>query len=381
MTKDPLLDYRTQFPALENCVHMVTHSLGCVPGKARDYLLEFYDLWHQKSVTAWNDWLPAVEAHGDRLGKIMNAPEGTVTIHTNVAQAMAVVASCFDYTPEKNKIVYSDMNFPSVAYLWKAEERRGAEVVTVEGDGVTVDTQKILDAIDERTLVVPISHVLFRSAAVQDAKAIAARAKEVGAHVVLDCYQSLGTYPVDVQDFGVSFACGGSVKWVNGGPGVGYLYVRPDLMREFEPRVTGWFGHKKPFGFVMGAQDYADDRWRYMNGTPAVAAVYHARAGADLINEIGVAAIRNKSLRLTGKIVEWVDELGFTLNSPRDGARRGGSVVFDFEGAEQVVDALNDRRFFCDHRPGAGVRVSPHYYTKDEEIDLLFEEIKKIQGR
>lgn len=138
-----------------------------------------------------------------------------------------------------------------MAYLWKAEERRGAEVVTVEGDGVTVDTQKILDAIDERTLVVPISHVLFRSAAVQDAKAIAARAKEVGAHVVLDCYQSLGTYPVDVQDFGVSFACGGSVKWVNGGPGVGYLYVRPDLMREFEPRVTGWFGHKKPFGFVM----------------------------------------------------------------------------------------------------------------------------------
>jgi kynureninase len=270
------------------------------------------------------------------------------------------------------------MNFPSVSYVWKAEERRGARVQLVASDGVGVDVERVCEAIDEKTLVVPISHVLFRSSFLQDVKKIIARAHEVGALVILDSYQALGTVPFDVVDLNVDFVCGGSVKWMCGGPGAAYLYVRPDLVPRFSPRVTGWFGHEKPFAFTMPEQRYAPGMWRYMGGTPAIAALYQARAGAEIIGKIGVENIRKKSLRQTEKMIAHVDELGFKLSSPRAPERRGGTVVFDFDGSGAVAAELNKRRFFCDHRPGAGIRVSPHFYTKDEEIDLLFEEIKKI---
>lgn len=381
MADDPLLKWRDAFPALQGCVHMISHSLGCVPGKARDYLLEFYDLWATRSITAWDAWLPEVERHAARIGAVLRAPEGTVTIHQNVSTVQSVLASCFDYTEQRNKIVYSDLNFPSVSYIWKAEERRGARVHIVETDGVHVDVDAMCAAIDEHTLAVPISHVVFKSSFLQDAKTIAARAAEVGAHVILDCYQSLGTVPLDVVDLGVSFACGGSVKWMCGGPGAGYLYVRSDLIQDFQPRVTGWFGHASPFAFTMPEQQYADDMWRYVGGTPAIAALYQARAGAELVAEVGVEAIRAKSLRQTRRMIELVDERGFKLNSPRDDARRGGTVVMDFVGAGDVGRELNRRKFFCDYRPGAGLRASPHFYTRDDEIDAFFAEIDKIRGR
>jgi kynureninase len=270
--------------------------------------------------------------------------------------------------------------FPTVSYVWKAEERRGAEVVIVPcPDGKTVDADAICAAIDERTIVVPIQHVVFGTGFIQDVKKIAAKAKSVGAHVILDCYQSVGTLPLDVVDLGVSFACGGSVKYLCGGPGAGWLYVRPDLIGQFEPRVTGWFGNAHPFAFTMPAQTYADTSWRYLGGTPAIAALYQARAGHAIVAEVGVSRIREKSLAMTAQAIGWVDELGFTLNSPRD-QRRGGSVVFDFVGAADVCRELNRRRFFCDHRPGVGIRIAPHFYTKAEELELFFAELKKIRG-
>jgi kynureninase len=295
---------------------------------------------------------------------------------------MSILASCFDYSEERNKIVYSDQQFPTVSYVWKSEERRGAVCEIVESDdGITVDTEKMIAAIDERTVAVPISHVLFKSAYIQDAKAICAKANEVGAHVILDCYQSLGTLPIDIVDIGASFACGGSVKYMCGGPGAAYLYARKDLIEEFEPRVTGWFGNESPFAFTMPEQSYAPSIWRYMGGTPAVAALYQARAGAEIVCEIGARKIREKSLRLTGEIIEAVEAREWTLNTPREPERRGGSVVFDFVGAAAVARELNHRRFFCDHRPGAGIRIAPHFYTKEEEVELLFAEIEKILGR
>lgn len=378
---ESLLEYRKLFPALEDCVHFISHSLGCVPAQAIEDLGAFFELWRTKSITAWSDWLPEVDHAAHRIEKIISAPTGTVIMHTNVSSVMAVLASCFDYTPARNKIVYEALQFPTVSYVWQAEQRRGAECVLVPSrDNMTIDTDAMCAAIDENTLLVPISHVVFSSAYVQDVRKICDRAKAVGAHVILDCYQSIGALPIDVTDLGVSFACGGSVKYVCGGPGAAWLYVRKDLIEQHAPRVTGWFANEAPFAFTMPEQTYADTIWRYMGGTPAVAALYQSRAGQKIIGDIGVRKIRDKSLVMTQKCIDWVDELGMKLNSPRPAAQRGGSVVFDFVGSADVCRELNRRRLFCDHRPGVGIRIAPHFYTKPEEIELLFGEIKKIRG-
>src|SRR5215813_3879713 len=247
---DSLLSYRKQFPALEECVHMISHSLGCVPAQAKEDLAEFFELWRTKSITAWSDWLPEVDRAAQRIEKIISAPGGTVIMHHNVSSIMSVLASCFDYT-QRPKVVYEALQFPTVSYVWQAEKRRGAECVLVpSADGMTIDTDAMCAAIDEHTLLVPMSHVVYSSAYIQDAKKICARAKEVGAHVILDCYQSIGTLPIDIVDLGVSFAVGGSVKYLCGGAGAAWLYVRRDLVGQFSPRVTGWFGNEAPFAFT-----------------------------------------------------------------------------------------------------------------------------------
>ena len=377
---ESLLEYRKQFPALEECVHFISHSLGCVPAQAANDLAEFAEMWRKKSITAWSDWLPECDRAAARIEKIISAPQGSVIMQTNVSSVMSILASCFEYTAPKNKVVYEAQMFPTVSYVWQAEKRRGAECVVVPAKDGLMDADAICAAIDENTLLVPLQHVVFATGQIQDVKKICARAKEVGAHVILDCYQSIGTVPVDIVDLGVSFACGGSVKYLCGGPGAAWLYVRKDLIEQFSPRVTGWFGNEAPFAFTMPDQSYAETVWRYMGGTPAVAALYQSRAGQSIIGEIGVRKIREKSLVMTQKCIDWVDELGMTLNSPRSEQMRGGSVVFDFVGSADVCRELNRRKFFCDHRPTAGIRIAPHFYTKPEEIDLFFNELKKIRG-
>jgi kynureninase len=378
---DSLVEYRKQFPALENCVHFISHSLGCVPAQAKEDLAEFFELWSTKSINAWSDWLPEVDRGAERIAKIISATPGTIIMAQNVSGIMATLASCFDYTPERNKVVYEALQFPTVSYVWQAEQRRGAKCVLVPSkDGTTIDTEAMCAAIDEHTLVVPMSHVVFSSGYIQDAKKICERAKQVGAHIILDCYQSIGTVPIDIHDLGVSFACGGSVKYLCGGPGAAWLYVRKDLIEQFAPRVTGWFGNEAPFAFTMPDQSYSETVWRYMGGTPAVAALYQSRAGHKIVGEIGVRKIREKSIVMTQACIDWVDELSMKLNSPRPDAIRGGSVVFDFVGAADVCRELNRRKYYCDHRPGAGIRIAPHFYTKREEVDLFFGELKKIRS-
>ncbi|HZS38591.1 MAG TPA: aminotransferase class V-fold PLP-dependent enzyme [Polyangia bacterium] len=382
--RDELLGFRGEFPALERSVYMVSHSLGAMPRRTQAHLAEFASLWVERGINAWEQWLPEVDRAAERVGRIINAPAGTMVMATNVSQIQALIASCLDYAGARNRVVYSELEFPSVSYVWQEERRRGADVVVVPSDdGVRVPTERMLDAIDERTLVVPISHVLFRSSALQDARAITRRAHEVGAMVVLDCYQSTGTVPVDVTALDVDFACGGSVKWLCGGPGAGYLYVRPDRVKQFSPRTTGWFGHEKPFAFTMPEQRFADGVWRYMAGTPAVAALYQARAGAELIGEIGVERIRKKSLRQTARVIELCDAAGYRLNTPRAAGERGGTVCFDFDGptsSDRVAKALNATGFLCDHRPQAGIRMSPHFYSTDEEVERFMAEVARLRS-
>jgi len=381
MTDDPLLRYRAEFPTLGDSVHLIAHSLGAMPRRARALTLQFLDEWERHSIEAWHHWLPRVEDTGNAIARILGVAPGTVAIQQNVSTAQAIVASCLQFAPPRNRVVYSSMNFHTVHYVWQESVRRGAEVIVVPSeDGIHPPMEALLGAIDERTLIVPISHVLFRSSAVKDVRAIVKRARDVGALVLLDCYQSAGTLPLALAEWDVDMACGGSVKWACGGPGCAYLYVRPDLAARLEPMNTGWFAHKRPFAFEMDRVDYADaPAWRMANGTPPIPALFSARAGWDLLAEVGVERIREKSLRQTRALRELLEQRGFVINTPRDDVQRAGTICFDFDGAQPVAIELNRRRFFCDYRPKAGIRASPHYYTTDAEIEAFVREIDAIR--
>jgi len=377
---DDLLRCRSEFPILERTNYMISNSLGAMPRGVYDALHAYADTWATRGVRAWEErwWMLAAEV-GDELGALMNAPPGSVSTHQNVTTCQAVVASCFDFSSKRNKIVYSDLNFPSVMYFWEAQRRYGARVQMVKSeDDITVPTDRLVDAIDEQTLVVPISHVVFRSSYINDAAAIIEKAHRVGAHVVLDAFQSLGTVPIDVQSLNVDFACGGVLKWLCGGPGVAYLYVRPDLGRKLEPKLTGWFAHQNPFGFEVGPVRYADPPFRFMNGTSQVPALEACRPGLRIIREAGVEKIREKSKRQTARLIELADRHGWRVNTPRDPAKRGGTVSIDMPDSQRVCRELLARDVLVDWRPKAGIRFSPHFYNTDEEVDAAIATVERI---
>jgi kynureninase len=377
---DDLLHYRSEFPILERTNYLISNSLGAMPRAVYASLKDYADTWATRGVRAWEEgwWMLGAEV-GDDLGALMNAPKSSVSTHQNVTTCQAVVASCLDFSGKRNKVVYTDMNFPSVMYFWEAQRACGAHVHMVKtDDGITVPTQRLLDAIDEQTLVVPISHVIFRSAYINDVKAIIGKAHRVGAYVVLDTFQSLGTIPVDVQALNVDFACGGVLKWLCGGPGVAYLYVRPDHGKEFEPRFTGWAAHQQPFNFEVGPIRYTDPPFRFMNGTPHIPSLEAARPGIKIITEVGVEKIREKSKRQTAKLIHLADQRGWRVNTPRDPEKRGGTVSIDMPDSQEVCHQLLNRDILVDWRPQAGVRMSPHFYTTDEELEAAIAAVDDI---
>lgn len=378
---DELLKWRSEFPILETSTYMISHSLGAMPRKVRDRLAEYTDMWATRGVRAWSEgWWDMPVSVGDLIGGIIGANPGEIVMHQNVSVAQSVICSCFDFQGPRNKIVYTELNFPTVMYVYEAQKRHGARIrVVPSDDGMTVPTERLLEAIDEETLLVPISHVLFKSAYIQDAAAIIERAHEVGALVVLDTYQSAGTVPFDVKALGVDFVVGGSVKWLCGGPGAGYLYTRPDLRDRLEPSVTGWMAHRAPFAFEPGEIDYAPDVRRMLHGSPSIPALYAAMSGYEIILEIGIDRIREKSMRQTARLIELADEAGLGVTSPRDPARRAGTVTIDVEHGPAVVKELARREVIVDYRPGAGIRVSPHFYTSDDDVARTIAEIVDIR--
>ncbi|MBI3451152.1 MAG: aminotransferase class V-fold PLP-dependent enzyme [Acidobacteria bacterium] len=359
---------------------MVSHSLGAMPKGVHSRLADFATLWESRGVLAWSDaWWKMSLTVGDTLGEIFGAPPGSVCMHQNVSVCESIIASSLDFSRKRNKVVYTQMNFPSVMYVWEERKRFGARVQVVPSDdGIHIDIDRLLHAIDEETLIVPISHVLFKSAFIVDAAAVVEKAHKVGALVMLDMYQSAGTVPVNVTDLGVDFATGGSVKWLCGGPGAGYLYVRPDIQPQFTPAVTGWAAHAQPFAFETGALRPADGIARYLHGTPVVAPLYHALPGYEIVRAAGVPNIRAKSMRQTARMIEQALARGWKINSPMDPALRGGTVVVNVPHSEAVAVELVARKFIVDHRPGAGIRIAPHFYTRDEECDATIAEIGKI---
>jgi kynureninase len=377
---DELLRFRSEFPILERSTYMISNSLGAMPRGVYDSVHSFCDIWATRGVRAWEEqwWMMAREV-GDEIGAIMNAPSGSVSVHLNVTSCQAVVASCFDFSGKRNKVVYSDMNFPSVMYFWEAQRGRGARVQMVKtDDGVHVPVERLLDAIDEQTLLVPISHVVFRSSYIKDVKAIIEKAHRVGAHVVMDTFQSLGNVPVDVKALNVDFVVGGVLKWLCGGPGTSYLYVRPDLGAKLEPGITGWFAHESAFNFEIGATRYAEPPFRFMQGTTNVPGFYTAMPGLKIIREAGVERIRAKSKKMTSRLIELADQRGWKVNAPRDPEQRGGTVAIDMPNAKEVCAELLRRDVLVDFRPKAGVRFSPHFYNTMEEIDRAIQTVDEI---
>ena len=377
---DELLGWRKEFPTLETNVHMISHSLGAMPRRACERMQEYTETWSARGIRAWEEgWWEMPVVIGDLIGRIIGAGPGEVVMQQNVSTCVATVLSCFDWSGPRNKIVSEALNFPSNLYQIHALERLGARVAIVaSADGIGVPLDRMLAAIDEQTLVVFVSHVLFRSSFIQDLAAITRRAHEVGAMVLADIYQSAGTVPLDVRALAVDFATGGSVKWLCGGPGAGYLYVRRDLWEKLEPRFTGWMAHQRPFAFETGEIDYAPDAFRFLNGTPAIPAMYAARSGYEIIGEIGVEKIRAKSMRQTARLIELAEEAGFRINSPKRADERGGTVVIDAPHGAAVTKELLRRNFLVDFRPGAGIRVAPHFYSTDDELELTIREIQKI---
>jgi kynureninase len=365
-------EYRDRFPILGTCTYLINHSLAAMPAAAEDNLHEYARTWRERGIRAWAEgWWEMPVTVGDQLGRILGAPPGSIVMHQNVTVAEAIVLSCFSRAAERNRIVYEEANFPSVRYLYQAQP--GLEVVAVE------DAAAIVDSIDERTLLVPISHVLFKNGEIQDVEPIIRRAREAGACVVLDCYQSAGVVPFDLTELGVDFAVGGSVKWLCGGPGAGWLYVRPDVAERLEPTLVGWQGHARPFAFEPELE-YAAGARRFLTGTPNVPALYAATAGYDVIEEVGVPRIRERSLALTQLMIDLADDAGLEVVSPREPKRRGGTVTVSTPDHAACHKELGERGVVCDFRPDpvGGIRLGPHFFNTEDEVRHAIAELADI---
>jgi kynureninase len=376
---DPLLDWRREFPTVEDTLHFVSHSLGAMPRGAEESLRRYTQTWKTRGIRAWEEsWMAVPGEVAGLVERIVNAEEGSVSLHPNVTLAHATALSALDFAPPRDRLVCLAEDFPSVLYLFEGLVRRGVEVVRIPArEGRRMDEQDVLAAIDERVAVVALSQVLFRTSQLLDVARIARRAREAGALTLVDAYQAVGTVPVDVRALGVDLLAGGSVKWLCGGPGTAYLYVSPRVAGRLAPALTGWFAHERPFEFDPGPMRRDPGARRFLTGTPGIPSFLAARPGFETVARIGVDAIREKSLRLTGRMIAWADEYGMTLVSPREPGRRGGTVCVDVPGAERACAALLASDVLLDHRPGVGLRLAPHFYTREDEVDRVMTRVRE----
>lgn len=373
---------RSDYPILASTTYLGNHTLGAMHRATRDRLAEYADLWATRGVVAWDVWQPEMARVADLVGATVGAPAGSTVLRQNVADLLGAVVSCLDLTGRRNRIVYADgVEWPGSHYLLREQSRVGADVVTVpisNDGGVSVDEQRLVEAIDGRTALVYLSAVLFRTSTVLDVAPVVAKAHAAGAIVVLDAYQAAGVLPLDVVALDVDACVGGSVKYLCGGPGAGWMYVAPPLADLLRPSQVGWFGHARPFDFEFADVVYAPGVTRFAGGTPGVPAAYAAAPGYQAILDVGVQRIRERSLSLTQPLVEAALERGWTVNSPIDPARRGGHVALDPGEPARVCDALISRGFVVDHRPGVGLRVAPHFFTERDEVGAFVEALDEL---
>jgi kynureninase len=374
---DPLLAFRDEFPILEKTSYLVSNSLGPMPRTVPERLAEYARDWGELGVKAWtHGWWERPVHVGNEIAPLINAGSDEVVMMPNVTIAQTAVLSAIDFPNGRDTIVMTELDFPSVRYAYaEMAERIGARVVVVESDdGLTIDPGKLLAAIDERTRLVAVSHVLFRSAFLMDADAICRRAHEMGALVSLDSFHAVGIVPVDVKRSNVDFLTGGVLKWLCGGPGACFLYVSPKVRDELKPALTGWQAHARPFAFEE-TMEFTTGAFRWLNGTPVIPALYAAAEGPKILRRAGIAAIREKSVRLTTRLIELADARGYSVNTPRKATERGGTVTVDVPHGYEVTQHLLSRDILVDYRVGAGIRIAPHFFTREEELEAAIHEI------
>lgn len=380
---DPdLAQYRQDYPILAETTYMNSNSMGAMPARARQAITAYFDTWQCEGVEAWGPWQSFIDETADTVGRLLGGVPGRTTLNQNVAFFQAQVASALDLSGAKNKVVSEALMFPNVLYVWEGFCRKaGAELHLVPSDdGIDISTERILDAIDERTALVTVSHAVYVSGALLDIKAICRRAHEVGALVMVDVYQTLGTVPIDTQAWEADIVVGGSHKWLCGGPGTCFMYVRPEVAPQLRPTITGWMAHQDPFAFAPAPITLSDGPWRFMGGTPSVPAYYVAREAYRNLETITIPRIRAHNLALSELVIERAHAAGLTVHSPLQAERRTGFVAVDFPNSEAASKALIEEQYKHDWRPGCGLRIGPHFYSTEAEVHRFMDRVVALSG-
>ena len=375
-----LQDWRSEFPILETSTYLISHSMGAMPKATTERLHEYADSWQQEGSAVWDRWMGFFGETAGLIGQFFNAEPDSVVMHQNVSAVFNAVLSCFDFDGKRNKILHSELTFPTLRYNIHSRARQGVRPVEIPSpDGIRQPAERFIDAIDDETLLVVLDHGLYRSGALIDVAPIVQAAHERGAQVIVDAYQTVGTVPIDVRTWQADFVIGGSHKWLCGGPGAAYLYVNPNQLSPRQPTMTGWFSQEQPFAF-MDEIDYAQSARRFLGGTPGMSALYAARTGYEILLEVSVERIRQRNIELCERLIDGALSRDLHINTPHDAKERGGLVCIDFDGAAQAEEQLVARRVFLDYRPRCGLRISPHFYTTEDEIDRVFEEIDTVRN-
>lgn len=374
---DPeLARWRDEYPILSRTRYLNSNSMGAMHRGTKAALAEFAELWEREGVEAWEHWPDVVDATADSAARLFGGVPGHTALNQNVAYFQAAVASTIDFSSTRNRVVVEALQFPNVIYVWERFRALGAELVLVPSDdGMTVPTERMLEAIDERTAIVPSSHAIYVSGALQDIGAICARAREVGALSMIDVYQTLGSVPIDVNAWGADMIVGGSHKWLCGGPGTAFLYARPGVRDQLKPRLTGWFAHADPFAFEPAPIRYADNAWRLMAGTPSMPAYYVARKAYEPLHEIGIDRIRAHNIALCQRIIDRAQAAGLEIHSPLDHASRTGFVAVDFPDSERASKQLVAEGYKHDWRPNCGLRLGPHFYNTEDDVEQFMDRV------
>jgi kynureninase len=374
--------YREEFPVIQRKAYLISASLGPVSRRSRRYLEEFVDAWETMGAPepVWYERIfPRIRRVKEIYASLIGADYEELAITTNVTMALSSVISCLDLSGERNRIVLTELDFPTDGHVALAQRRRGAEVVFLESPGrLTVPLESFAEAIDERTALVIINRVLYQSSALLDVKEICRIARRAGAWTVIDDFHGAGIVPIDVHDVGCDFHTTGVLKWLCGGPGLTFLYARRDLLPELEPTIAGWWSQREPFAFNLKELDFHPTARRFETGTHPAPVAFVGQGGLEIISEVTPDRIRRRQGELTDHVMERADAAGLPVRTPRDREGRGGVVNIGVgEAAHKVAEALYERDVCVDSRRD-GIRVSPHFFNTEADIDRLFGALSEI---
>ncbi|MBT8395362.1 MAG: aminotransferase class V-fold PLP-dependent enzyme [Gemmatimonadetes bacterium] len=370
---------RVEFPILRTHTYLNSCSLGALSHRAEMYLDEFLGLWHTMGASAWYEhWMDKLAVLRGQVEAFLGGPRGSLALVPSTSAALSTVAESVQLKGDRNRVICSELDFPTLGYQWAVKP--DVEVVVLpSNDGIGMDPDQFAEAVDERTLFLATSHVFFTTGFVQDLRTIADIAHAAGAYCLIDGYQGAGQIPLSVAETGVDFYTTGPLKWLCGGPGLSYLFVRPEIIPELYPRITGWFGAANAFDFDIREFRPHGDARRFEMGTPALHTVHTALGGQEIIDEVGIEAIARRNRELTNFLVEGCADAGFSLTTPSDPTRRSAIVMIKHPDPPGAVAHLANSGIIVDHRPGH-VRVSPHFYNNEEEIAFLLGSLKGFPG-